>query len=98
VRTIAADAQWLGPAYGRDSVALHFTWVADTNLVLPVVRRLESALTPFDARPHWGKVFTTPPATLRALYPRLTDFAALAADLDPTGTFRNAFVEGVLAG
>lgn len=98
VRTIAADAQWLGPAYGRDSVALHFTWVEDTELVLPVVRRLESALDGFDARPHWGKVFTTAPATLRARYPRLADFAALAAGLDPAGTFRNAFVEAVLAG
>jgi xylitol oxidase len=98
VRTIAADAQWLGPAYGRDSVALHFTWVEDTELVLPVVRRLESALDGFDARPHWGKVFTTAPATLRARYPRLADFAALAAELDPAGTFRNAFVEAVLAG
>ncbi|MCF0086903.1 MULTISPECIES: FAD-binding protein [unclassified Streptomyces] len=98
VRTIAADAQWLGPAYGRDSVALHFTWVEDTELVLPVVRRLESALDGFDARPHWGKVFTTAPATLRARYPRLADFAALAAELDPAGTFSNAFVEAVLAG
>ncbi|MFJ3943188.1 FAD-binding protein [Streptomyces griseoaurantiacus] len=98
VRTIAADAQWLGPAYGRDSVALHFTWVEDTELVLPVVRRLESALDGFDARPHWGKVFTTAPATLRARYARLADFAALAAELDPAGTFRNAFVEAVLAG
>jgi xylitol oxidase len=98
VRTIAADPQWLGPAYGRDSVAFHFTWVEDTALVLPVVRRLEAALEPFDARPHWGKVFTTGPAALRALYPRLADFAALAAELDPDGTFRNAFVESVLGG
>jgi xylitol oxidase len=98
VRTIAADAQWLGPAYGRDSVALHFTWVADTNLVLPVVRRLEAALDGFDARPHWGKVFTTPTETLRRRYPRLPDFASLTAELDPRGAFRNTFVEAVLAG
>lgn len=60
VRTVAADRQWLSPAYGRDTVALHFTWVEDTAAVLPVVRRVEEALEPFDPRPHWGKVFTTP--------------------------------------
>ncbi|MGV9562253.1 FAD-binding protein [Streptomyces sp. NPDC003480] len=96
VRTVAADAQWLSPAYGRDSVALHFTWVEDAAAVLPVVRRVEEALDAFEARPHWGKVFTTPAQTLRARYPRLGDFAALAAELDPAGKFRNAFVGDVL--
>ncbi|MEV6957961.1 FAD-binding protein [Streptomyces sp. NPDC051207] len=98
VRTVAADEQWLSPAHGRDTVAAHFTWVEDTAAVLPVVRRLEEALAGFEARPHWGKVFTTPPATLRDLYPRLGDFRALARSLDPAGTFTNAFVRAVLEG
>ncbi|MFE9922594.1 FAD-binding protein [Streptomyces sp. NPDC005774] len=96
VRTVAADGQWLSPSYDRDTVAAHFTWVADTPAVLPVVRRLEEALAPFDARPHWGKVFTTPAAKLRALYPRLDDFRTLARSLDPEGRFSNAFVRDVL--
>ncbi|MER6625195.1 D-arabinono-1,4-lactone oxidase [Streptomyces sp. NPDC000931] len=96
VRTVAADDQWLSPSYGRDTVALHFTWVEDTRVVLPVVRRLEEALAPFGARPHWGKVFTTPAAELHARYPRLHDFRALVRDLDPAGKFTNAFVRGVL--
>jgi xylitol oxidase len=58
VRTVAGDDQWLSPCYGRDTVAAHFTWVEDTPAVLPVVRRVEEALAPFAARPHWGKVFT----------------------------------------
>ncbi|GGT19568.1 MULTISPECIES: FAD-binding protein [Streptomyces] len=97
-RTVAADAQWLSPAYGRDTVAAHFTWVADTAAVLPVVRLLEEALEGFAARPHWGKVFTASPAALRALYPRLGDFRALVGELDPEGKFTNAFVRDVLAG
>ncbi|MEU3729576.1 FAD-binding protein [Streptomyces sp. NPDC033538] len=98
VRTVAADEQWLSPAYGRDTVAAHFTWVEDTAAVLPVVRRLEEALAPFAARPHWGKVFTTPADGLRALYLRLDDFRALTEALDPAGKFTNAFVRGVLGG
>ena len=98
VRTIAADTQWLSPAYGRDSVAFHFTWVADTDAVLPVVRRVEAALNPYGARPHWGKVFAVPADVVRGRYPRLADFAALAAFLDPSGKFTNAFVREVLGG
>ncbi|MFH9674422.1 D-arabinono-1,4-lactone oxidase [Streptomyces sp. NPDC017405] len=96
VRTVAADAQWLSPAYARDSVALHFTWVRDEAAVLPVVRRLEEALAPFDPRPHWGKVYGIPAADLRDRYPRLGDFRALARSLDPTGTFTNTFVRELL--
>ncbi|WP_406356227.1 FAD-binding protein [Streptomyces sp. NBC_00658] len=92
VRTVAADRQWLSPAYGRDTVALHFTWVEDTAAVLPVVRRVEATLDIFDARPHWGKVFTVPSAVLRERYPRLDDFRSLAQSLDPAGKFTNAFV------
>jgi len=98
VRTIAADTQWLSPAYGRDSVALHFTWVADTDAVLPVVRRVEAALNPYGARPHWGKVFAVPADVVRGRYPRLADFGALVSFLDPSAKFTNAFVREVLGG
>ncbi len=96
VRTVAADSQWLSPSYGRDTVAFHFTWVEDTAVVLPVVRRLEEALAPFAPRPHWGKVFAATASTVRERYPRMGDFKALAEGLDPTGTFRNSFVDEVL--
>ncbi|NED34798.1 FAD-binding protein [Streptomyces sp. SID8499] len=98
VRTVAADAQWLSPSHGRDTVALHFTWIEDTAAVLPAVRRVEAALEPFAPRPHWGKVFTTPAAALRGRYPQLADFRALARELDPAGKFANAFVAGLLDG
>ena len=57
---------------------------------------LEAALAPFAARPHWGKVFHRPAPG--SLFPRLADFRALAADLDPRGTFRNGWLERVLGG
>ncbi|MFE0256440.1 FAD-binding protein [Streptomyces sp. NPDC059010] len=98
VRTVAVDGQWLSPCYGRDTVALHFTWIEDTAAVLPVVRRLEEALDAFEPRPHWGKVFTMPAQAVRGRYPRLADFRALARELDPAGKFANAFVRDVLDG
>ncbi|MGN9757920.1 FAD-binding protein [Streptomyces sp. SD31] len=96
VRTVAADDQWLSPSYGRDTVALHFTWIEDTAAVVPVVRRLEEALDAVDPRPHWGKVFTVPARVLGGRYPRLGDFRALARELDAGRKFANAFVQDIL--
>ncbi|MEU6551249.1 FAD-binding protein [Streptomyces sp. NPDC046915] len=96
VRTVAADRQWLSPAHGRDSVAVHFTWVEDAAAVLPVVRRVEEVLGAFDPRPHWGKVYAMSAYDLRRRYAHLTDFLALTHSLDPTGKFTNAFVQDVL--
>ncbi|MFH8486898.1 FAD-binding protein [Streptomyces longisporoflavus] len=96
VRTVAADTQWLSPAHGRDTVALHFTWVPDAKAVLPVVALLEERLAPFTPRPHWGKVFDAGPSELGARYPHAADFAALAGRLDPRGKFRNTFVRSFL--
>lgn len=98
VRTVAADRLWLSPAYGRDTIALHFTWVKDTAAVPPVLTAIERTLAPLSPRPHWGKVATTDPAAVRAAYPRMDDFRALAAETDPAGTFRNAFLDRLLDG
>ncbi len=97
VRTVAADDLWLSPCCGRDSVAFHFTWVPSWEAVEPVLRRLEAALAPFGARPHWGKLSTMDAATLHARYPRLADAAQAMRRFDPHGCFRNAFLDRVLA-
>jgi alditol oxidase len=91
IRAVAADGLWLSPCYCQDSVAFHFTWVADGASVLPVVALLERQLAPFGPRPHWGKLFTTAPEDLRARYERLPDFLGLMRRIDPSGKFRNAW-------
>lgn len=96
IRAIAADDLWLSPFQGRDSVAIHFTWKKRPAEVLALLPRLEGALAPYEARPHWGKLFATPPDRLAGLYPRLPAFRELRARLDPDGTFANDFVSRVL--
>jgi xylitol oxidase len=93
IRTMAADDLWLSMAYQRDTVGFHFTWIQDEAAVAPMVSAIESALAPFAARPHWGKVFSTGPATVKGLYPRYDDFVALLNRYDPAGKFRNAFMD-----
>jgi alditol oxidase len=94
LRTVAADTLWLSPFYERDAIAFHFTWKPLAAEVLAVLPRIEAALAPFDARPHWGKVFVSSPQELEALYPKLPAFRELRRRLDPDGKFSNDFVEG----
>jgi alditol oxidase len=97
IRTIAASDLWLDPAYGRDSLAVHFTLVPDGPAVAALLPLVDAALAPFEPRPHWGKLSTLDPATIVARFPRFGDFARLRTALDPQGTFRNPFVDDLLA-
>ena len=96
IRAVAADQLWLSTSYRQDSVAFHFTWIADPAAVLPVVTLLERQLAPFAPRPHWGKIFTATPEDLRARYERLPDFLGLMRRFDPSGKFRNAYTDRYL--
>jgi len=98
IRTMAADDLWLSPAYGRDTVGLHFTWVSDYEAVQPVMAALEEALEPFSARPHWGKLFTIPMNEVRSRYARMGDFERLRERVDPDEKFANGFTAAVFGG
>jgi alditol oxidase len=93
IRTVAADRLWLSTAHGGDAVAVHFTWRPEPRAVAEVVAALERALAPFEARPHWGKVFAATAETIAPLYPRHADFVRLAERLDPRGAFRTPWLE-----
>lgn len=93
IRTVAADELWLSPSYGRDSASFHFTWTSDAGAVAAVLPRVEAALAPFAARPHWGKLFTIGAAAAATLYPRLDDFRRLRCELDPGGKFGNDMLD-----
>lgn len=96
IRSVAADGLWLSPFYGNPGVGIHFTWKPNWDAVKFLLPEIEAALAPFHAMPHWGKLSTVPPERLRTLYPRLPEFRTLARTLDPTGKFRNAFIENLL--
>jgi xylitol oxidase len=96
IRTIAADDLWLSPAYHRASVAFHFTWRPDWAAVRALLPAVESALQPFEPRPHWAKLFTMAPDVVRSRYDRLPEFSALVDRFDPGGTFHNAFMRDIV--
>jgi len=98
IRTIAADDLWMSTAYARPSVAIHFTWKQDWLAVRRLLPVIEKELSPFDPRPHWGKLFTMAPAELRAKYEKVDDFIAVANHYDPSGKFRNDFLNANIFG
>lgn len=93
VRTVAADSFWMSPFYQRPGVGIHFSWKKDWSAVQKLLPRIEALIAPFQARPHWGKLFTIPREQLQTLYPRLADFQTLLRTYDPQGKFRNAFLD-----
>jgi alditol oxidase len=93
LRTIAADDLWMSTAYKRDSLAIHFTWKPEWDVVSKILPRIEAQLKPFAPRPHWAKLFTIPPAQLQAQYTRLADFKQMIQRHDSNGKFRNAFLD-----
>lgn len=92
VRTIAQDELWMSPSYKQDSVAFHFTWHDNWDAVQKVLPLIEAQLEPFQAKPHWGKLFTTSPDKVKSLYEKLPDFKQLIMKYDPNGKFRNNFI------
>lgn len=93
IRTVAADALWMSPCYGRACVAVHTTWKPEWEHVVRLLPLMEEALASYGAVPHWGKLFTTEPAVLRSRFARLPDFRALLGRYDPEGKFRNDFLD-----
>ena len=93
IRTIAADHLWLSPCYEQPCVTIHFTWKQEWPAVRRLLPVIEKELAPFNARPHWGKLFTTTPAELKSIYKKLPDFIQLSRTYDPQGKFRNQFLD-----
>ncbi|WP_460980703.1 D-arabinono-1,4-lactone oxidase [Spirosoma fluminis] len=98
LRTIDGDNLWMSPCYKQPSLAIHFTWKQDWASVRKVLPMIEKELTPFNARPHWGKLFTLASSVLQSRYEKLADFKKLVQEYDPKGKFRNEFLSTNLYG
>jgi xylitol oxidase len=97
VRTIAGDDFWMSPCYGKEpSVGIHFTWERNSPAVERLLEKdLEPKLKQFDARPHWGKLFSMQGERLAELYKdggRFTRFQELLKSCDKEGKFRNSYL------
>ena len=92
IRTIREDNLWMSPCYKKTCVALHTTWKQEVDTVMNLLPLVEAQLAPFNARPHWAKLFTMAPSVLQSRIEKLADFKELVKKYDPNGKFRNDFL------
>ncbi|NBE50489.1 D-arabinono-1,4-lactone oxidase [Streptomyces boluensis] len=95
VRFVAADDIPLAPTYRRTSayIAFHQYHRMPYQGYFDAVQDIFDSV---DGRPHWGKMHRLDAARLRTRYPRFDAFVALRDALDPTGVFRNDYLDTVL--
>ncbi len=83
----------MSPCRHQDCVTIHFTWKPEWPEVRALLPQIEKEIIPFRARPHWGKLFTMTPQQLRKSYGKMDEFIDLAKSVDPSGKFRNEFLD-----
>lgn len=95
VRVSAADDIPLSTGFGRVNgwVAVHQYRGAPYEAYFQGV---EAIMRSLEGRPHWGKMHYRTAADLRPVYPEWDTFAMWRSRLDPTGTFRNPYLDRVL--
>ncbi|MET0910063.1 MAG: D-arabinono-1,4-lactone oxidase [Ilumatobacteraceae bacterium] len=95
VRASAADDIPLSTANGRESgwIAIHQYVGAPYEAYFQGV---EQIMNDYAGRPHWGKLHFQSSHTLSYRYPGWDTFRDVRARLDPSGTFRNPYLDRVL--
>ncbi len=95
VRSSHADDIPLSTGFGRRS-----GWIAVHQYVgVPYeayFHGVEEIMNDYGGRPHWGKLHFQSASTLAERYPEWDTFQTWRGKLDPTGTFRNPYLDRVL--
>lgn len=97
VRFVSADDSVLSPSYGRDTcyISAHMFEGMEWE---PYFRSFRAIAYEVGGRPHWGKRHPETAESLSPRYPEWDRFRKLRSELDPQGTFENAYVRRVLTG
>ncbi len=95
VRVSRGDDIPLSTANGRASgwIAIHQYIGAPYESYFQAVERI---MNDYAGRPHWGKMHFQSATTLADRYPEWETFQAARVELDPAGTFANAYTDRVL--
>jgi FAD/FMN-containing dehydrogenase len=91
IRFVAADESMLSPSYRRH-VCYIGAYTYGEHFAGPYFAGFEHLMKSFRGRPHWGKHHTLTAYETRKLYPRYDRFNQIRKQLDPSGTFANAYV------
>ncbi|EMD35022.1 hypothetical protein CERSUDRAFT_116534, partial [Gelatoporia subvermispora B] len=101
IRFTEADDIWLSPSRGERTCWIGIIQYKPYGLNVPyrkLFARFEKIMARHGGRPHWAKAHGLGPDALRQLYPRFDDFIAVLEEVDPSGMFRNPYVQRHLFG
>ena len=87
-RAVAADDSFLSPYAGRAGFAISVSQSPGADY-WTFLRDMDTILSLYDGRPHWGKLHFMTPARLERLFPEYGAFKAIRRRLDPSGLFLN---------
>lgn len=88
VRWVKADRGYLSPFFERDTTVVSVSGAPGTNY-WPYLRDVDSALSEFNARAHWGKIHFMTRDRVASLYPSHSKFVEVRRAFDPNGVFLN---------
>jgi FAD-linked oxidoreductase len=95
IRVAPADDVWLSPAYQRSTAFIsvqQFSGAPHRDYFA----LFESIVGEVGGRPHFGKVHNLTLDELGRRYPKLAEFRAVRAELDPAGILRNEHLDELL--
>ena len=95
LRFVGADDALLSPSHGRDTAYLAVHVYRGMPYRAPF-EEVETLMTGYEGRPHWGKHSFLAAADLAPRYPEWDAFQRARAELDPDGRFTNAYAERLL--
>jgi FAD/FMN-containing dehydrogenase len=90
-RTQPGEQSLLSPTQGAESVTISLHQAIDLPYE-PLFRDAEAIFRTHHGRPHWGKLHFLDRGEIACLYPEVPAFRATRAELDPRGTFTNAYL------
>lgn len=92
-RFTGASTSWLSPAYGRPTAQIDLVTHVEAVGGRELFEQVEQAWLDLpSARAHWAKRHAQP-HRLAERYPRMPDFEAFRAAVDPDGVFLNDYLE-----
>lgn len=95
VRWVKGDEGFLSPFYHRDTTVVSVSGAPETDY-WPYLRDVDTVLSRFDARAHWGKIHFMTRKRIAEIYPEYEKFIAIRRRFDPNGVFLNDHTRALL--
>jgi L-gulonolactone oxidase len=101
IRFVAASPHYLAPQYADPTSTtkvfcmIEMPLLEGTRGAFEILERFEMRMRDFGGRSHWGELHHEHDARARLspLFPKIAEFRAVRAKLDPDGVFQNAFTD-----